>query len=181
MSGVCERHGGMNKLFHASKNIDARNNWFMALSADLFVTSAVFFFFSVRFFSLNGRCSLVWYAFEWSIRKIVFSVLDALPTENAAAHIRIGIYQTVIIFIIAHKTDALWAPTHFKCVDNGCDGSNAQAFARNERNQHVLLVFSYFDIRAFFVFFLFSSFETCLGNFALVAAEPDFAPTSLMW
>lgn len=78
---------GMNKLFHASKNIDARNNWFMALSADLFVTSMSCYLFlvSIQSFALNGRSfAFVQYAFEWFFARS-FLMFSSMCGEKSSA------------------------------------------------------------------------------------------------
>lgn len=168
------RHQGMNKLFHASKNIDARNNWFMALSADLFVTSAVFFCFllllgishwmdAIRLFN-----TCIWMVFSQDCFQCS---LHFAHRECGGTHSDWQLPKLLLFFfIIAHKTDALWAPTHFKCVDDGCDGSNAQAFAWNERNQYGTTCLHLFWYSLVFFFLLRDMF----GNFRFGSGRARF-------
>lgn len=173
---------GTNKLFHASKNIDARNNWFMALSADLFVTSMSCYLFlvSMQSFALNGRSfALVRYAFEWFFARS-FSMFSSMCAEKSSARLFASAATKLLLFLLLLQIRMLcW---QCNAMHLHISNYNLPSKLWRELKRRVLLVFSYFDIRL--------AIETCFGIFQLilffffnrlVAAEPDFAPTFLMW
>lgn len=159
--GEAWRHGGMNKLFHASKNIDARNNWFMALSADLFVTSADFFLLSLfRYFSLNGRL------FDVHLNGLFprsFSVFSPLCPQRMQRH-TFGLAATkLLLFLLLLSRRMHCGHLHNSSVSTTAATVPMHRHSRGIRTQSActtcLLWFWYSRV--------FSSFETCLGIFAL--------------
>lgn len=151
-----------NKLFHASKNIDAKNNWFMALKRWPFCHLCSFFFsfFSSFLFSLSHSMDVV-RLFDICIWMVFFArsfpMVSSMCAENTTRQsIRIGSYQTIIIFIIiAEKIDAVRGtrytmairrntPTSYTFwrVDNKYETAPNSKHSRNANCMNVLLVFS---------------------------------------